>query len=528
MAAIKEKMQWPPMGILEWKMSEHSAWYTGDAEILANYYSLYSNVNNLGLSYPLHNENFWGRQLKNQGEIFAHVNVAGDIAETSANLLFSESPIIRIAQAQKEGISRYKGTQEVLDKMLMDSSVNFFRKIIEAAESASAMGGVYIKICWDDELSEFPLPVVMQADRAIPEFKFGVLCAVTFWTEYKASSNESDKVYRLLERYEFGKIINTLYFGTGSNLGYVVDLGAIDETKELIAEVVTPLNELLAVYVPNMLPNRLNRNSYIGRSDYSGIEGMMDSLDEIYSNWVRNIVLAQPRVIVPESYLAKKDGKKHYNYDEMIYVQMDIDPISEGSGSRVTLQQFEIKADQYEKSALNFLERIVTSAGYSPQSFGLNIQGSAESGTALNIRERKSIATRNKKQNYWGSALKQIIYLMLVIYKTNLKGKVELDSEVNISFSDGLTNSLSEVSSAVKMISDAIAASTETKVRLIHPEWDEEQIKKEAEAINKENGIGEMSNPDGMNLDTFELDEEKKDAEAKSKANKGTKSVGEK
>lgn len=492
---IKENMAWPPMDFLYWKMAEHSAWYSGDAEVLANFYTEYLYKNLQNLPYTLRNgESFWGRQIKNQGEIFVHVPIAGDIAETSANFLFSESPTIKIAQAHEiKANQSYKDTQSALDDMLMGNG--FFAKILEGAETCSALGGVFIKIAWDNEISPYPIPVIVQADRAIPEFKFGILSAVTFWKVIDADDN-GNKVFRLLERYEKGSITYKLYLGTADRLGKEVDLKSHDETKDLVD--VETVDELLAVYVPNVLPNRFDRSSYLGRSDYAGIEGLMDSLDEVFSSWVREVALAQAKLLVPESFLKDTGTGKKYNLDQMLYVKLDIDPTTLNGTSGITPQQFAIRADEFEKTALNLMDRIITSAGYSPQSFGLNIQGRAESGTALSMRERKSFATKGKKENYWGPALKRIVKLMMLVYNKELGGKLDVDVDVNVAFNDGVTNNLQELATSVKMISDAMAASTDTKVRLLHPEWDEDQIQAEVERIREENGLGAVPPPDGI------------------------------
>jgi hypothetical protein len=175
----------------------------------------------------------------------------------------------------------------------------------------------------------------------------------------------------------------------------------------------------------------------------------MDSLDELFSDWMVDLALARAKIHVPESYMRDIKGKKKFNLDETLYVKLDIDPTIEGKD--ITATQFDIRADQFEKSALNLLERIITSAGYSPQSFGLNIQGRAESGTALSMRERKSFATKNKKQSYWQPAVKKIVELIVQLYALELGGKVEADSEINVAFADGITNDISELSQAVKM-----------------------------------------------------------------------------
>lgn len=491
---ITENMRWPPSGPLDWKMAEHSAWYSGDPDILANFYTEYANKNFLNLPYAgKSNDLFWGRQFSNQGEIFVHVPIAGDIAETSANFLFGESPVIKIAEAhEKEAAQSAKDTQSTVDTMLMESG--FYRRILEGAETCAGIGGVFIKVAWDEEVSPYPVPVVVQADRAIPEFKFGIMTACTFWQVLDIDKNGT-VVWRLLERYERGLITTTLWKGSQDKLGFEMNL-TVHPLCEDMEPVQATVNEMLAFYIPNKLPNRIDRNSYLGRSDYSGIEGLMDSLDEVYSSWVKDIAISQGKIHVPESFMQQTTNGKgmRYNLDQTVYVKLDMDPTIEGKS--LTATQFAIRANEFEKSALNLMDRIISSAGYSPQSFGLSIEGRAESGTALSIRERKSFATKSKKEDYWHTALCGIIKAMALVYYTELGGKLDINLTPNVSFSDGITNNLSELAMSVKMISDAQAASTATKVRLLHPEWEEDQVQEEATKIIEENGLVQAPDPD--------------------------------
>ena len=145
------------------------------------------------------------------------------------------------------------------------------------------------------------------------------------------------------------------------------------------------------------------------------------------------------------------------------------------------------------------MDRIITSAGYSPQSFGLNIAGRAESGTALTVRERKSFSTTNKKQSYWEDGLKEFIKAMCAIKQAFLGGKFTCELDVNIAFSDGISNNLSEVSNSVKTLSDAKAISTDTKVRMVHPEWTDEQVTQEVERILNDDSAGmPQDNPEDL------------------------------
>ena len=481
MITLKPQMQWPPMDVMRHKIREHSAWYSGEAEILADFYNGNSINSYMPLTYATKNKNnFWGRQIKNNSDFFMHVPVANDIAETSAAFLFSESPLVRFPSDKGTAMETQ---QEALDTMLTESG--FFMRILEAAETCSSIGGVFMKTAWDAEISDEPIPVVVQPDWAFPVFRFGKLKEVTFVYEVE---NDGSTVYRLAEKIEKGKITNTLYKGSSDNLGNEVELGECEATADMEVEVATP-DIMTAVYIPNMLPNKLNRNSPQGRSDYQGIETLMDALDETFSGWMVDVQLARAKVHLPEGYLDEDgNGNRRFNFDTRLYVEMHVDPTS--MSKELTATQFAIRAEEYEKTCLNLLDRIITSAGYSPQSFGLNIAGRAESGTALNVRERKSFATTNKKQAYWEPALKHLVKAMCMVKNQFLGGKFTSSMDVNVSFSDSVNNNLSEISNAVKTLADAKAISTDTKVRMVHPEWTDKQVTEEVERILNDSTTG--------------------------------------
>lgn len=491
---IKEGMQWPPMDLERYKMKEHSTWYSGEAELLANFYFDHDLQNYMQLNYGTKNNNkFWARQIKNDSQFFIHVPVANDISETSSAFLFGETPLIRFNSDSED----MKDAQKTLDKMLTESG--FFQKLVEGAEVSSAIGGVYAKIAWDSDVSEWPIPVIVQCEQAFPRFKFGKLSSVDLVYEV---FNDGSTVYRLVETIEKGKITNTLYKGSADNLGTKVSLSECEATKGL-EETVDTAEVMTCFYIPNMLPNKLNRQSPMGRSDYQGQETLMDALDEVFSAWMVDIQIARGKIHVPSGYIKELEGgKKKFNIDTMAYEELDVDPTAMTKPIEAT--QFEIRSEQFEKTCLNLLDRIITSAGYSPQSFGLNIAGRAESGTALNVRERKSFATTSKKQSYWEPAIKGMVTSMCAIYNSFLGGQLTNDLEVNVEFMDSVSNNLTEVSNSVKTLADAKAISTDTKVRMVHPEWTDTQVQEEIERINNDESAGmPMDNPEDLTEMSF-------------------------
>src|SRR5690625_3360325 len=136
-------MTWPPEG---WQKvydqyREHSAWYSGDPNQIADVYASL-------VQTPTPRGRCWAADLRAERRVMLHVPIAGDIAETSADLLFAEVPDIRIPEAHGESAPQdAKDAQERLWQIIDRGGIH--NRLIEGAESASALGGVFIGPVWD-------------------------------------------------------------------------------------------------------------------------------------------------------------------------------------------------------------------------------------------------------------------------------------------------------------------------------------------------------------------------------------------
>lgn len=70
-----------------------------------------------------------------------------------------------------------------------------------------------------------------------------------------------------------------------------------------------------AVYVPNMRLHRKIRRTPLGRSDFDGIEPVMDQLDEALTSWMRDLRLAKGRLVVPDAFLQSQGPGKGASWD---------------------------------------------------------------------------------------------------------------------------------------------------------------------------------------------------------------------
>src|SRR5690606_16468254 len=84
---------------------------------------------------------FWGNPPEpgNLRDAKLHVPLAGDIASTSADLLFGEPPVWSIP----ESLDGQDGTQGRMDKIVKNGLIPV---LLEAAETDSALGGVYLRV----------------------------------------------------------------------------------------------------------------------------------------------------------------------------------------------------------------------------------------------------------------------------------------------------------------------------------------------------------------------------------------------
>ena len=426
---------------------------------------------------------FW----KRSGKCRVHVPVASDIAAVSANLLFAEEPGFSCVDIDTE--DNESKQQKRLDELVEKNNIH--GKLNEGAESCAALGDVYLKLNWWVDEIDYPILSVVPGDAAWPEFLFGVLKCIHFFTVVKRDT-KSGRVTRVYERYEPGKITMAVYDGDASTLGQ--DMGdATLRDYGFEREVKPPVEDMLAVHIPNMKPNREYRDSYMGRSDFDGLRNLMDSLDEVYSSWIRDIRLGKARTIVPAEYLKRKpqemlDGLAQsasweFDPDVETYVAIDMTDAN-GNIPGITMQQYAIRSGEHAATCEELLMKIVTAAGYAPQTFGMDITGMAQSGTALHIREKKSYDTRGKKQTYWKSPLEAIMTAMVHLDSALWPDKgSDADDRVKVRFADSAANDISTMASALQLLEAANSASIETRVIMLHPDWTKKQVAEEVERL---------------------------------------------
>lgn len=478
-------------------IEEASAWYAGDTSTLASFYD--------GARTPTRRQRakFWSTRKPNgtDDRNRLHVPAAADVAATSADLLFGEAPTLSISEAHATNApSGAKETEERLQELVDLNGLT--NTLLEGAEVTAALGGAYLRPVWDPAIAAHTILTVVHADRAVPEFRWGILTAVTFWTVVHTDLSGSE-VWRHLERHEAGVILHGLYAGDKEHLGIRRQLADHPATAGLAADQdgAIPLPDgvtgLAVRYVPNVLPNRKRRGQPVGRSDTAGVEMLMDALDETYSSWMRDIRIGKARIVVPDEFLDRRSrgGGASFDMDQEVFAPLSMDPGSQEKAG-ITPVEFKIRTDEHAATASALFERIVGNAGYSPQTFGLRPdERGDQTATEVAAREKKSDRTTGRKQRYWAPAVADVAQVMLAVDKTIFGAPVDPSFRPRLNFAEAAPDP-KVTAETIELLRRAQAVSLETRVRMAQPHLDEDELVAEVARIREDEGLN-VTDPTG-------------------------------
>ncbi|MBM4570369.1 hypothetical protein GS489_08150 [Rhodococcus hoagii] len=146
---------------------------------------------------------------------------------------------------------------------LIFNTPRFHSSLVEAGESCSALSGSFQRIVWDPTIADNAwIASWTPTAPSHPEFRWGRLVAVTFWSEL--DGGDGQEVWRHLERHEPGYIVHAVYKGTATSLGRMMALTDHPATRDIAVDgadegsgayVETGVKDLTAAYVPNVTPN---------------------------------------------------------------------------------------------------------------------------------------------------------------------------------------------------------------------------------------------------------------------------------
>lgn len=497
----------------------HSSWWAGNTDALSEIYS--GQGPNIPANRPGQMRGgvvgavsrfWWGKPIRgSQPPKRMHIPAPADLATTSADLLFGQAPTWQFNEGDATDIA---GAQEHLEKLLggPDATATF----LEAAEIQAALGGVFIRLGWDVDATDKVMISAVAPDAAIPEWRYGRLSAVTFWS---VVGRDKRGTWRHLEYHEPGRIEHALFLGDDSAIGRRMPLSEFDATAwavELVDEnssIPTGVKGLTAAYVPNVRPARVWRNvpelSALGRSDFEGLEKLFDSLDETWTSWMRDIEIAKGRLFVAQQLLEDKGPGSGSTFDteQEIFTGVPADDMALGDDGSVRLvqsEQLNIRVQEHAETCDKLLKQILRAAGYSPGDFD-DEMGGLMTATEVSARKDRSSRTRNRKALYWSAAMRPLARTMLEL-EAHLNGRdFGITAEPEMVFPVRVDQDPVQLATAHAALKMAQLISTETSIRERNPNWSKDEVDAEVQRILDEAPV--VADPGG----DFESDMDKGD-----------------
>jgi hypothetical protein len=337
-------------------------------------------------------------------------------------------------------------------------------------------------------------------DMGVPEYEFGRLVAVTFWSTYTTK----DATWRHLVRHSVGKIEHALYRSDGSGIGFRQPLanhlatkwlaevsGPGARTDGVTTEFDVPAKRLHVVYAPNMRKSRSFRKQGVlaefGRSDFEGQLELFDALDETWSSLMRDLKQGAGHLFVNQALMQNNGPGQGASWDIRQEITTALNTLPKVGGSPLLDQvQFKIRVDEHLAAGGAITKQILRGTGWSLSSYDeyAGGGGGARTATEINDQRRRSETTRDKKKRYQGSALSYIYSVAL-----------EIDGNIYPSQGGGpdllVQSEFPEVSQVdpeteartIQLLDAAGAISTLMKVSRANPGRDDDWLDNEVKAI---------------------------------------------
>ena len=430
------------------------------------------------------------------------------IADAWSDHLFGEEITIKAAvDADEDALGEILEVNDITDD---------FRA---AERDIVAEGEGWWRIYVDRDVDDVPLLEWHSRATVAPFYIGKKLLAVALITQLEGVGRAPSKstIHRHLEIHVDGAVEHVLFRGTKNRLGQTVPLDDHPETQPL-ATILGDGRQQGAIWkhgLPMLMGriiNKRGRNPRLGVSEYDGIKDYLLELNEAVTIGGENMRLtAKKRITAPltstalrpttgplvdngEGQLVPLDGKPAFAADEDVLLT---DPTDNELGRDST--PFKVLEYSYDAQALilhkrDLVESAVTRIGLTPQWIGVRVEGEglAVSGTSLRLRLVPTDKAGRGKGRPWDKEAPRIIGLMQRLHAMpESEGGFgrpwsNPDELPSVKRANPLPTDEVEQASVESTLVTAGARSIATSVRNQHPEWTDQQVLDEVDAIKKD------------------------------------------
>ncbi|MBI0382768.1 phage capsid protein [Streptomyces albiflaviniger] len=95
--------------------------------------------------------------------------------------------------------------------------------------------------------------------------------------------------------------------------------------------------------------------------------------------------------------------------------------------------------------------------------------------------------TRKKKAGYWRRTLADMLHVLLLVDAVQFTPGIKPDRP-HVDFGDGVAEPEQQTATTLDLLNRAGAVSTATKVKILHPDWDDTAVQAEVDLILAETG----------------------------------------
>jgi hypothetical protein len=170
----------------------------------------------------------------------------------------------------------------------------------------------------------------------------------------------------------------------------------------------------------------------------------------------------------------------------------------QGLQDLINSEQFTIRWAEHKETASQLVLDILQAAGYSQETFGIyDGGGSTKTATEIEAKQQRSLLTRDRKIREWRPALQEILEKLLWVDKAIFNTKVK-PAPPDVSFPDAVQESQLTLAQTAAALRAADAASDETLVGMLHPDWDEDDIADEVKLIQAQRQAQAVPDPLSM------------------------------
>jgi len=407
----------------QYLLEEKYLWFLGCEDLLADFYQTKTHSFSLVDTRAEYYYSNVGTNVR-----IVHSGLPSLISYSKARLLMSGGLELLVTNGDKED----KKTTELLNAIYDDNKMN---TLIKESVVTESWGKKFAwKISNDSEASDYPIVELYKPQNYRSVYKRGRLFELIFLNEYK----KDDTTYRLEETYGKGYITYKLFQCNKMGNDVPANLEDLEETAGL---------EDVTWKTPRMLAGE----KVVEKSDYDGIIGEFDALDEAWSQLMDEIRLGRSEMYVPEMLLTNRT----FNKFRKNYAVLGNDERETGK-NEVKHVQPDIRSEQYANTISLITNNCLMADGLSPFTVGIQDEvGSNASGYSMTKREATSLRTRNEMMSSWEEFLDDM--LDTVLFANNLFNGTMYNEklEVKTSFGNYISPTRKELIEEVKLMVDA-------------------------------------------------------------------------